>query len=125
MKLYTAPNVYFVPTASAFTDSLFNAGGTAAGLYRIRKNGVLFMRPNGDPFAFLVANPRQQAFFVTATKSEPDGGRIRYMYGLCDWHAEALGVESLKYGESLDRARDVWHAAQEITAQKQAAKAAT
>jgi hypothetical protein len=124
MKLYTAPNVYFVPTASALTDSLFNAGGTAAGRYRIRKNGVLFMRPDGEPFAFLVKNPGSSPWFVTATKSEPDGGRIRYMYGLCDWHAEALGVASLKYGEQHDRAYEVWEQAQEITAQKQAAKAA-
>ena len=96
----------FAPSASALVDTLFNPSGTADGIYSVRKNGVMFKRPNGDPFAFLVANPGQSQFFVTAWTFE---GRTHYMRGgLTDESKRLLGVDRLTYSELSDEAARIW-----------------
>jgi len=96
---------YFVRTSALLTDSLFNKGGTASGTFKIRKNGILFCKPNGDPFAFLVINKFGERFFVTCSK-QPDG-RIRYMFGLCELDKAALGLASLGFTAERNEAERV------------------
>lgn len=96
----------FVPTKQALVDSLFLAGGTADGIFRIRANGVLFMRPDGSPLAFLVANPAQDQFFVTAFQLTDK--RTRYSFSLTDEGARLLGVGHLSWAEQGREAGRVW-----------------
>lgn len=96
----------FAPSASALVNSLFNPTGTADGIYSVRKNGVMFNRPDGSPFAFLVANPGQSQFFVTAF---PHEGRTHYLRGgLTDEGKRLLGVEGMTYSAMNDEASRVW-----------------
>ena len=105
-KLHITPTVYFVKSASDLTDTLFLPGGTASGTYKIRKNGILFHKPTGEPFAFLVANRHDERFFVTCSKQ--DDGRLRYMHGLCSTDEDYLGLADLSYREERETARRVW-----------------
>lgn len=112
MKTLTAPVMLtvgaltFAPSASALVDTLFNPSGTADGIYSVRKHGVMFKRPNGEPFAFLVANPGQSQFFVTAWTFN---GRTHYMRGgLTDESKRLLGVSALSYSQLSDEAARVW-----------------
>jgi len=121
MKTMTAPaisriavnGVRFVRTASLLVDSLFNAGGTASGLFKVRKHSVLFMRPNGEPFACLVANRGHSPFFVSCSMVPQEGGKsaLYYSYGLTDADRAALGLSALSYSAESDEAARVWAAA--------------
>lgn len=72
----------------------FDKGGYA-GYLRKTKQGILFMDADKLPQAYLTKN--DGGFFVTAFKSEADGGRTRYMYGLSTKSAEFIG-----YGEAAN-----------------------
>ena len=103
----------FAPSASALVNTLFvpsdrlnGQKGTADGIYSVRKRGVMFRRPDGEPFAFLVANPGQSRFFVTATR-QPDG-RTRYSYGLTDESKRLLGLDGMTYSQQADEAARIW-----------------
>ena len=96
----------FAPSAAAMVDTVFNPGGTADGFYKVRKNGVAFHKPNGDIFAFLVANPGQSQFFVTADKHK-ETGKVYYMYGLADGDKARLGLTGGIFGE-FNTAEEVW-----------------
>lgn len=96
----------FAPSASALVNSLFDHSGSADGIYSVRKAGVMFKRPDGSPFAFLVANPGQSQFFVTAFLCR---GRTHYMRGgLTDEGQRLLGVSALTYSQQSDEAARVW-----------------
>jgi len=79
----------YARTKSLLVDSLFNPGGTCSGMFRVTGNGILFMNPDGSPFAFLVANRHRERFFVTARKREKG---IWYMFSLCDCDELQLGL---------------------------------
>ncbi len=96
----------FSRSASALVDSLFDPSGTSDGIYRKRKHSTLFMRPNGEPFACLVANPGQSRFFVSAFRQSD--GRTRYSYGLTDADRDSLGLHGMGYGQQSDEAARVW-----------------
>lgn len=96
----------FARNGAALVSTLFESSGTASGLFRIRKNGVLFMLPDGTPFAFLVANAGQSQFFVSASKQSD--GRTRYSFGLSDADAVRLGISGLSYSAQSDEAARVW-----------------
>ena len=103
----------FAPSASALVDTLFvpsdrpnGQKGTADGIYSVRKRGVMFKRPDGSPFAFLVANPGQSQFFVTAFLFN---GRTHYMRGgLTDESKRLLGLDGMTYSQQADEAARVW-----------------
>ena len=97
---------YFVSNAARLVESLFNPGGTANGTFKKRKHSVLFSRPDGTPFACLVANPGQSRFFVTASKQ--GAGKVRYMYGLADRDAALLGIAGLSYIKQVEAADAAW-----------------
>ena len=110
----TVGSTKFAPSAKALVSTLFDASGTASGLFRIRKNGVLFSLPDGEPFAFLVANNRGERFFVSAGKQRD--GRTFYSFGLSDSAAVRLGLAGMKYSAQQDEAVRVWQAASNLTA---------
>jgi hypothetical protein len=98
--------VKFAPSGSALVESLFNPEGTASGIYKIKRNGVLFCKPSGDPFAFLVANRSTYCYFVSCSKKEY--GQIRYQYSTCSIDEKRLGIDSLSYGEKNRLAESIW-----------------
>lgn len=78
----------FARTVAGLTGTLFAEGGTAAGLYKVRKRGVLLCTPAGAPRVFLSSN--DGGFFVSATKLE--SGRTFYMFGLTQQDTQWLGL---------------------------------
>ena len=98
----------FVPSAQALVDSLFLAGGTADGIFKVRANGVLFCAPNGEPVAFLVANPAQDQFFVTAFKHL---GRRAFVSRRSYLFRVALHRRLVNEELSLDLCRALWRVA--------------
>ncbi len=101
----TVGRAKFARNNSALISTLFNASGTASGLFRVRRNGVLFMRPTGEPFAFLVANPGQGKFFVSCRK---EGSAIRYLFSMTESDRAFLGLAGLSYMAAVETAEQVW-----------------
>jgi hypothetical protein len=83
------------------TDSLFHAGGTCSGYYKVRKSGILLLDLQNKPFAF-VANNHGSQWFVTAGYS--DSGALIFMQGLGEYTAKQLGIEGYSYSEQRDAA---------------------
>jgi hypothetical protein len=110
MKYLKVGNVVFARSPSALVETLFKPidGQTASGLFRARKNGVLFMRADGTPCGFLVANPGQAKFWVSAFKTNE--GKTRYMFSTSKETERFLGLTDLGYREQLDEAARVWAA---------------
>lgn len=71
---------------------LKDRSGDCHGYYSKRKNGILFLDRERQPFAFAVANNKQGFFFVSCSK---DDEKIRYMFGLRDDDAEKLGIAGI------------------------------
>jgi hypothetical protein len=112
MKYLKIGNAVFARTDAALVETLFKPidGKTASGLFRPRKNGVLFMRPNGEPAAFLAANPGQSKFWVTAFTGED--GRTRYMFSATDDTKAFLGIGGLGYAAESEQAARAWESLQ-------------
>lgn len=106
--LLTIGAVRFAPSQSALVETLFDPSGTASGIYKKRKYGVLFSKPDGEPFAFLVANPNQSQFFVSAGRQSD--GRTVYSFGLSNTDAVRLGLSAMKYSERCGAAECAWKA---------------
>lgn len=87
-------------------------GHPIGGIYKVRKNGILFSDLSGEPFAFLVANPGQTQFFVSAFRQ--NDGRMRYMFGLSSVDEARLGLSDLSYGEQGEEAARVWAQVQDF-----------
>jgi hypothetical protein len=81
-----------------FTDTLFNSTGTTHGYYKKRKNGVLLMDMQKQPFAFVVVNKYGDQPFVVSCYNTPDG--IRYMFGASLATEQTLGLVGLPYREA-------------------------
>lgn len=79
-----------------FVDTLFDADGTANGFYKRVRNGVKLYDMRHNLEAFIVANPRQGYFVVSASKH---GKRELYMHGLCSLTEKWLGVQDLKMSQ--------------------------
>jgi hypothetical protein len=106
MKLHITPTVFFVPNSKSLVDSLFQGPNTASGTYKIRKNGVLFFKPTGEPFA----NKHGERFFVTAYRFDADG-KMRYMHALTDEGERLLGVKGMPMSQEHEIAEKVWQVA--------------
>ncbi len=123
MKLPITGSVFFVANTKDLTASLFAGGSTAAGTYKIRKRGVLFLNLQGEPFAYLCANEEYTPFFVTCSKQED--GRIRYMLGgLCTPDETYLGLAGKGFRECREIALAAWQAAKQILAARKAERSA-
>ena len=114
MKTLTvSDSVFFVSSAKLLVASLFKSPRTASGLFKVRKNGVLFLGGDGTPFAFLVANRFGERFFVSCSKNENPKG-IRYLYSLMDSDKLKLGLNGLGYMNELEVASRVWDDASKV-----------
>ena len=99
---------------SAFTtrkkliDTLFNPidGKTASGFYNNRANGILFSKPCGNPWFFIVANKWGERFFVSCGQVN---GRTVYMNSLSTKDEELLGIHALKYSQKGELAESIWN----------------
>lgn len=95
----------FARNDSVFVKTLFDNDGAAQGLFKVRKRGVEFMKPNGDLFAFLVANKHGERFFVSAFKTD---GKKRYMYSTTSEAEKLLNLSELGYRDKIELARKTW-----------------
>jgi hypothetical protein len=76
--------------------SLFQAGGTANGTYKLRKRGVLLYDLAGELRVFLCANNPRACFFVSAGIVN---GKPFYNYALADREVHWLGLGSSYLGQ--------------------------
>lgn len=88
-----------------FTASLFKPNGTAYGYYKARKNGVLLMDMQKEPFAFVVNNRHGEQFFVSCLKRED--GRIVYFHSTTERANQVLGLDKLGYMAGIELAQHV------------------
>ena len=98
----------FARNDAAFADTLFDKDGTACGMFKVRKRGVEFMKPNGEIFAFLVANRYGERFFVSAYKRDD---KKYYMYSTTDEAEKLLNLKGLGYLDAILLARKTWEEA--------------
>ncbi len=95
----------FARNDSAFTKTLFDCDGTACGLFKVRKRGIEFMKPNGELFAFLVANRFGERFFVSAHKVD---GKKHYMHSTTSEANKLLNLINLGSYAKMELARETW-----------------
>ena len=95
----------FARNDSAFVKTLFDDDGTACGLYKVRKRGIEFMRPDGKLFAFLSASKGCEQFFVSAFKTD---GKKRYMCSTSSEAEDLLNLSELGYRDKIELARKTW-----------------
>lgn len=81
-------------------------GRTAAGFYKKRSAGVLFSRPSGEPWFFLVANKWGERFFVSCGQVN---GRTVFMHSMSERDEQAVGIDGLKYSEKGELAESIWN----------------
>lgn len=89
--LSLSDSVFFVSSNKLLVESLFKSSQTASGVFKVRKNGILFFGGDGNPFAFLVANRFGERFFVSCRKNELGKG-IRFFFSLMESDEKRLGV---------------------------------
>lgn len=108
-------STYFVRHTRDAVNSLFEAGGTAAGTYKKTARGVTFYDLKGNKFAFLVAKPCPGLFplvdcwFVSCRTTAE--GQTFYNFGLSDLDKARLGISELGYMAESKEAERVWHTA--------------
>lgn len=105
--LIVSDSTFFVSSHKLLVASLFQSPRTASGIFKVRKNGILFLGGDGTPFAFLVANRFGERFFVSCSKNENPKG-IRYLYSLMDSDKLKLGFNGIGYKNELEIASRVW-----------------
>ena len=98
----------FARNDAAFTETLFDKDGTACGMFKVGKRGVEFMKPDGELFAFLVADRHGERFFVSAYKRD---GKKYYMYSTTDEAEKLLNLSELGYRDKILLARETWEEA--------------
>lgn len=102
-KLNITDSVYFVRNNDAIIDSLFAGNSkTAAGVFKILKNRVMFYDMQGELFAALVVN--KEPFFVNATNL---GGKVYYQHALGEIQECKLGIEHCGYVSQRDKAANI------------------
>ena len=96
MIRYTLAGRWYAPNAAALTDSLFQSGGTANGIYKRRKNGIALYGANGRLRSFIVVNSHGERFAVSA---HDYAGKPRYLFALTENDREWLGLPDNSRGE--------------------------
>ena len=115
--LTVSDSAFFVSSPKLLVESLFQSPQTASGIFKVRKNGILFLGGDGTPFAFLVANRFGERFFVSCSKNENPKG-IRYLYSLMDSDKLKLGLNGIGYKNELEIASRVWDDASKVEGKK-------
>jgi hypothetical protein len=102
--LSISDSVFFVSSSKLLVESLFKSPQTASGVFKVRKNGILFLGGDGNPFAFLVANRFGERFFVSCRKNELGKG-IRFFFSLMQSDEKRLGMPESKREQHAIAAR--------------------
>tara|TARA_R110000868_G_scaffold252229_1_gene508887 strand:- start:346 stop:720 length:375 start_codon:yes stop_codon:yes gene_type:complete len=107
-RLDITDSTYFVRNNRAIIDSLFAGySTTAAGVFKIMKNRVMFYDMQGELFAALIVNKRgDNPFFVNATVIN---GKTFYQHSLGEIQAKNLGIDHCGYRSEQDKAACVAH----------------
>jgi hypothetical protein len=95
-------------TKEKLIDTLFHPinGKTADGFYKKRARGILFSRPSGEPWFFLVANKWGERFFVSCGQVN---GRTVYMHSMSERDEQAVGIDGLRYSQKGELAGAIWN----------------
>jgi hypothetical protein len=91
----------YAPNARHAVETLFQAGGTANGLYKVTSSGIRFYGLNGELRAFVRKDGLGP---VSATMR--DDGRAWYMFGLADRDAAWMAAPE-SYMATCNGARDL------------------
>ena len=105
--LTVSDSAFFVSSPKLLVESLFQSPHTASGIFKVRKNGILFLSGDGTPFAFLVANRFGERFFVSCRKNELGKG-IRYFFSIMDADEKRLGMPESIQGKHAIASR-LWN----------------
>ena len=105
--LIVSDSAFFVSSPKLLVESLFHSPRTASGVFKVRKNGILFLSGDGNPFAFLVANRFGERFFVSCRKNELGKG-IRYFFSITDADEKRLGMPESIQGKDAIASR-LWN----------------
>lgn len=89
----------FARNSAELVSTLFQSSGTAYGTYRTSKNGTKLYRANGELFAYIVHNPKQGYFAVSAGIIN---GRPFYMHGMTAEAERLLGFDDVPYSRQAD-----------------------
>ena len=89
----------FARNSAELVSTLFQSGGTACGTYKRNKNGTKLFRANGELFAYIVHNPKQGYFAVSAGMHE---GRAFYMHALCSLDERLLSFDVVPYSRQSE-----------------------
>jgi len=103
--MITIGNKKYAKNNSEFMDSLFVAGGTCAGFYKVYKNRIIFKDMQGKPFACLVANDDYSPYFVCCSKL--DNGKLFYMQGINSFDLKKLGIRTKDYIKVEDEDKEL------------------
>lgn len=104
MNITFSTGAFFSSSKQSAVESVFNPGGTAAGYYKVKKNGVMFFDMQDKPVIFLCNIPQNtNPFFVTCYKTEQ--GQIRYSYAMTSKEEKLTGLYG--YGDNVEKAKEV------------------
>ena len=101
--MITFNGLKFAKNNSELVDSLFASGGTCAGLYKRTKNGTKLYMPNGELFAYIVHNPKQGYFAVSAGIRN---GKAFYLFSTTGAGERYLKLDTVPYLEQSDMIRE-------------------
>ena len=90
----------FAKNNSELVNTLFDPSGTACGMYRKRKDGVLLIGLHDNkPFAYI----RNDGLVISCSQ---EGKQIWYMFALTSQHTKLLGFDMLPYSKHNIVARE-------------------
>lgn len=87
-------NQKWAATKKEFEDAAHAADGQCSGYYRFKKQAIIFMDAQKEPFACLVNNPGDSPFFVSCRRLD---GKIHYFFSTTIEAEEKLGIAGLSY----------------------------
>ena len=87
----------FARNSAEMVSTLFQSNGTAYGTYKRTKRGTKLYRANGELFAYIVHNPKQGYFAVSAGINSD--GKPFYMHALTESDEKLLGFNAIPYGQ--------------------------
>ena len=102
--------VFFLAHPSQQIESLFKGPTTTSGIFKVRKNGIGLYDMEGYLRVYLVANSKQERYFVTCGKTLLRNGRTRtiYMQALCALDEVWLDLRGLSWIETAALAGRLW-----------------
>jgi hypothetical protein len=108
--IHTTPEIYFVNSSNAVTETLFRPinGRTASGTFKKLKNQVRFFDLSGKLFSALVKNSRGEVLLVSATDTEKG---ILYSFGLTTPDKKRLGFSCLSHIQETEAVEKLWETA--------------